>query len=357
MNLESEGNLYPNKIFKMKILKTNMKKEIVAGKKRNVIDLFCGAGGLSTGFRMAGFDVILGVDNIPVFCETFEKNDHKSICGNIREISVEQIKKEIDNKKVDVVVGGPPCQGFSMAGRRDPKDPRNSLFMEFVRIVGGLKPEFFVMENVPGILTMKTQEGIFVKDIILKEFNKLGYRVEAKKLLAADYGVPQKRKRVVFIGTNTNKKINFPEPTHFKKPYKRIDGTITKKWVPVSSVIIPREKVDPKFFHTPKMIEGFFRRLEKHREKGNGFGAQFLRMDEPSFTISARYWKDGADALVKYSNKEIRMLSPEECAAIQTFPKDYKWSGSKKDIYTQIGNAVPCLLGKAIAEEIKKSLN
>ena len=322
----------------------------------NVIDLFSGAGGLSTGFRMAGFKVILGIDSIPIFCETFEKNDHKSICGDIREISIEQIKKTIENKNVDVVVGGPPCQGFSMAGRRDQKDPRNSLFMEFIRIVEGLKPKFFVMENVPGILTMKTGEGFLVKDIILKEFKRIGYKVEAKKLLAADYGVPQKRKRVIFIGTNTNKKINFPEPTHFKKAYKKLDGTITKKWVSVSEVLLPENKVDKIFFHSPKMIDGFFRRLKNNKENGRGFGAQFLRMNEPSFTISARYWKDGADALVKYSDKKIRMLTPEECAAIQTFPKNYVWCGSKREIYTQIGNAVPCLLGKAIAEEIKKSL-
>ena len=311
-----------------------------------VIDLFCGAGGLSTGFKMAGFDVILGIDNIPIFCETFEKNDHKSICKDIRKVSIEEIKKEIGGENVDVVVGGPPCQGFSMAGRRDKKDPRNSLFMEFVRIVDGLKPKFFVMENVPGMLTMKTEGGEKVVDIILKEFKKIGYKVHPpKKLLATDFGVPQKRRRIFFIGTNTEKDITFPKPTHSKE-----------NWVPVSKVLLPKEKVGKIFFHGPKMIDGFFRRLENNKKKGCGWGAQFLRLDEPSFTISARYWKDGADALVKYSNNEIRMLTPEECASIQTFPKNYIWCGSKREIYTQIGNAVPCLLGKAIAEEIKNSL-
>ena len=312
--------------------------------KPTVVDLFCGAGGLSTGFKMAGFNVLLGIDSIPVFCETFEKNDHKAICGDIRNISVEQIKQAINNKQVDVVAGGPPCQGFSMAGRRDTKDPRNSLFMEFIRIVNGLKPKFFVMENVPGILTMKTEKGELVKEIILKEYDKIGYKVEVKKLLAADFGVPQKRKRVVFIGTNTGKPIKFPEPTH------------SDKWVPVSSILMPQNKVDKKFFHSEKMIKGFVERKKKNDAKGKGFGAQYLRLDEPSYTISARYWKDGADALVKYSDSEIRMLTPEECAAIQTFPENYKWAGSKRDIYTQIGNAVPCYLAKAVAEEIKELL-
>jgi len=324
--------------------------------KPTVIDLFCGAGGLSTGFRMAGFDVLLGIDNIPVFCETFRKNDKKAICGDIRDISVEEIKHEIGDVAVDVVIGGPPCQGFSHAGRRDTKDPRNSLFVEFVRIVNGLKPKFFVMENVPGILTMKTAEGESVRDIITREFKGIGYDVKVKKLLAADFGVPQKRKRVIFIGTNTEKPIMFPEPTHSKISKMRYDAVMIKKWVPVSNVLIPRNKVDKSFFHTKKMIKGFKRRKKMNKKNGKGFGAQYLKLDEPSYTISARYWKDGSDALVKYSETKIRMLTPDECAAIQTFPKDYKWTGSKRDIYTQIGNAVPCLLSKAVAEEIKKQL-
>lgn len=332
------------------------KRTIRMDKKLKVVDLFCGAGGLSTGFRMAGFDVILGIDSIPSFCETFEKNDHKSICGDIRQISVEQVKEAIGDVKVDVVVGGPPCQGFSMAGRRDTKDPRNSLFMEFVRMVNGLKPKFFVMENVPGILTMKTESGQLVKDIIFDEYKKIGYNVEVKKLVAADFGVPQKRKRVFFIGTNQNVPITFPNPTH-TNPKDILDGKSSLlPWVPVSSILLEKEKVPKNFFHSERMIKGFNERKLKNDSKGKGFGAQYLRLDEPSFTISARYWKDGADALVKYSEEEIRMLTPDEAAAIQTFPKDYVWAGSKKDIYTQIGNAVPCLLGKAVAEEIKKNL-
>lgn len=333
-----------------------MRKDTMEKKRMNVVDLFCGAGGLSTGFRMAGFNVLLGIDNIPVFCKTFEKNDHKSICGDIKEISIDEIKKTINKEKVDVVVGGPPCQGFSMAGRRDPKDPRNSLFMEFVRVVEGLQPDYFVMENVPGILNMKTEEGELVSEIIFKEFEKRGYRIKAKKLNSADYGVPQKRRRVIFIGTKTEKPIKFPVPTHSKEPKMRFDGTMEKKWEPVSSVLKNKRDVDEKYFHSQKMIEGFNKRKEKNKKKGKGFGAQYLRMDEPSFTISARYWKDGAEALVKYNENEVRKLTEEEAAAIQTFPKDYEFVGSKTDVYKQIGNAVPCLMAKAIAEEIKKSI-
>ena len=129
----------------------------MASSKPLVIDLFCGAGGMSTGFEMAGFEVILGVEHIDTYAETFA-NNHKTaetICGDIRKVSVDQVKDIIGDRKVSVICGGPPCQGFSGAGRRDNKDPRNSLFMDFIRMVDGVKPDYFVMENVPGILTMK----------------------------------------------------------------------------------------------------------------------------------------------------------------------------------------------------------
>jgi len=197
-------------------------------RKLIAIDLFCGAGGMSAGFRDAGFDIIWANDSEKTFCQTYSVNHMKTrvVHGDIRKITTEEIKRDIGNKKVNIVFGGPPCQGFSHAGRRDPKDPRNSLFMDFVRVVEGLQPEFFVMENVPGILTMKTQEGENVVDIILREFDKIGYRVHPpKKLLAADYGVPQKRRRVFFIGTKTDKEIKFPEPTHTKE----INNSFTKR--------------------------------------------------------------------------------------------------------------------------------
>ena len=231
-----------------------------------------------------------------------------------------------------------------MAGRRNSKDPRNSLFMEFVRFVKEIKPRYFVMENVPGILTMKIEKGYLVKNIIEHEFKKIGYSVISKKLNAADYGVPQKRKRVFFIGTNNDKQISFP------------DRTYTAKWISVNSVLLPKNQVSEEFFHSERMIAGFKKRKKFHEMKGNGFGAQYLKLNEPSYTISARYWKDGSDALVKYNEREIRMLTPKECAAIQTFPEDYKFAGSKREVYTQIGNAVPCLLAKSVAEEIKKLL-
>lgn len=333
-------------------------------RKPLIVDLFSGAGGMSTGFEMAGFKVALGVELIPKFSETFAAN-HKSavaICGDITKVSNDEISKKLKNKKIDVVVGGPPCQGFSRAGRRDQKDPRNSLFMEFIRVVDLLKPSYFVMENVPGILTMKNAKGEQVIEIIKNEFTKIGYYVEWKKLLASDYGVPQNRRRVIFLGTpfDENKNpmlpINYPKITHTKPEklkFVTLDVGLPKlqPHVGVGEILEGEDTVDSSYFHTEAMVEGFKRRKAANMAAGKGFGWQILDPEKPSYTLSARYWKDGSDAIVKHGNR-YRMLTLKEAAAIQSFPPEYEFCGSKRDVYTQIGNAVPCLLARAIAKEI-----
>ena len=250
-------------------------------KKPTVIDLFCGAGGLSEGFRMSGYHTLLGLDSVGIFVESFKHNHRHAaaICDDIRQVSVDDIRAVTGNTTVDVVSGGPPCQGFSMAGRRDTKDPRNSLFMEFVRIVDGLKPKYIIMENVRGILSMKNAGGEPVIDIILKEFERIGYRVVPRTVLAADYGVPQKRKRVIFIGTNTGDPIEFPRQTHINPRLKKNDMLFDdglEPWVPVKKVLLDKDNVEKNYFHSPRMIEGFLKRKEKHTSKGNGFGWQIL---------------------------------------------------------------------------------
>lgn len=328
-------------------------------KKPTVIDLFCGAGGMSGGFRMAGFKILAGVDNDKWCIETFKENHKgaKFILGDMRKISGEDIEKLIGTKNVDVIIGGPPCQGFSIAGRRDPSDPRNSLFMEFVKIVDYFKPEWIVMENVLGLRTAKTANGEPVKDIISEEFRKIGYDVIFSVLNSADYGVPQRRRRVFFMAHRDGKKISFPIHTHAKKTQKKIDGSRIKKWVPVKTVLMQESEVPKNYFHTQKMIDGFRRRKERNIRRGAGFGWQILDLEKPSYTISARYWKDGSDALVMYSPIRVRMLTEKECARIQSFPDNYEFRGPKRERYRQIGNAVPCFLAKAIALEIKKDLN
>lgn len=179
-----------------------------------VIDLFCGIGGFSKGFEMAGYDIVAGIDFWDVALETF-KNNHNSeaLLKDLTETDDDFFKKY--ENKVDVIIAGPHCQGFSMCGQRKTSDKRNRLFEEVVRAVKLIKPKVVVIENVVGLLSMTNTEGQNVKDVIYDNFNQLGYEVKHKILDASEYGVPQKRKRVIFIISKV-KGMNFPKPYDYK---------------------------------------------------------------------------------------------------------------------------------------------
>jgi DNA (cytosine-5)-methyltransferase 1 len=314
--------------------------------KPKVVDLFAGAGGLTVGFVNSGYDVLFAVEVDEHAAKTYSTNfTHPMINEDICKLDSDELVKKYG--KADLVVGGPPCQGMSMAGKRDPKDPRNSLFMDYLRFVKSFEPKYFVMENVPGILTMKTTNGDKVVDILKSEVQKLGYSLKYEKLYAPDFGVPQKRRRVIFLGwKDGQQEPQYPTPTNSKKDY-----------VPISSILEQRENIDKKYFHSQKMIDGIFERLRKNKESGKGFGAQFVKLDEPCYTISARYYKDGCDALVKYSDTEIRKLTEKEASRVQTFPESFIFPVSSIQTYKQIGNAVPCKLGFAIAQRLLEFLH
>ena len=167
---------------------------------KNVLDLFCGSGGLSKGFEWAGYKIIAANDNFNAACETYKKNHKKTILieGDITKKEIkEKLYQSIKNKKIDIIIGGPPCQGFSYAGKRIVDDPRNFLFKEFVEIVKKIKPKTILVENVEGILTSNDGKTF---ESIKESFSELGYKMHGKKILAVKFGVPQKRKRVVMIG-------------------------------------------------------------------------------------------------------------------------------------------------------------
>lgn len=348
-----------NKEFKQKSsLTAHMKRktpcvtEVIAKPKIHekgdikVVDLFSGAGGLSMGFYRTPFNILFGIEMDKYAAKTYSANfDHPMINKNICEVNVDELVEQYGN--ADVVIGGPPCQGFSMAGKRDKNDPRNSLFMEYLRFVKAFNPKYFVLENVPGILTMKTAKGELVVDIIKAEFDAIGYNLKWKILAACDYGVPQKRRRVIFLGwKNGVTEPNHPEPTHTKDTY-----------VCMRDVLQPKEDVASKYYHSEKMIKGFIERKAKNEAEGKGFGAQFVKEDEPCYTISARYYKDGSDALVRYSDTEIRRLTEKEAARVQSFPDSFVFPVSGMQTYKQIGNAVACLVGEAISRSIVSAFN
>ena len=304
----------------------------------NVIDLFCGCGGMSKGLTDAGLNVIAGIDIWDKAIESYNKNfEHRAYCEDLTKLSPEKFNElyNKDNKNIDILVGGAPCQSFSIAGKRDKNDPRNALFMEYVKFLDYFKPKAFIMENVIGLLSKKTNDGEKVIDIIMNELNK-NYNCIINKLYASDFEVPQNRRRTIIIGIRKDLNILPKEPELI---IKKIQNRI-----PVKSILIEKENIDDKYFLSEKAIIGIENKKKINKEKGYGFGAQFLDFNKPSYTIPARYWKDGYDALVKYNDKEIRRLTIIELKRIQSFPDDYIINGSNKDIIIQIGNAVPCKL-------------
>jgi DNA (cytosine-5)-methyltransferase 1 len=316
----------------------------------NVIDLFCGCGGLSKGLTDAGLNIIAGIDIWDKAVESYNKNfEHKAYCEDLTKLPPEKFNKlyNKENKKIDVLVGGPPCQSFSMAGKRDKNDPRNTLFMEYVKYLDYFKPKAFIMENVMGMLSKKTENGEKVIDIIMEYLNR-NYNCIINKLYASDFEVPQNRRRVIIIGIRKDLNIIPEEP-------KTIIPSV-KDRIPVKNILIPRNDIDKKYYLSERALTGIANKKKVSKEKGLGFGAQMLNFDKPSYTISARYWKDGYDALVKYSETEIRRLTILELKRIQSFPDDYIINGANKEIIMQIGNAVACRFAYHLGKYIINTL-
>lgn len=308
----------------------------------NVLDLFCGCGGMSKGLIDAGLNVIIGIDIWDKAITNYNKNfNHKAYCEDLTKLSPENFKVLYNIDNIDIIVGGPPCQSYSIAGKRDINDPRNTLFIEYVKYLNYFKPKAFIMENVIGILSKKTINNENVIDLIMEELN-INYNCIINKLYASDFEVPQNRRRVIIIGIRKDLNIIPDKP-------ELIIKDISNR-IPVKTILLPKEDIDLKYFLSEKAINGINNKKIISKNKGYGFGAQFLNLDKPSYTIPARYWKDGYDALVKYDNNEIRRLTILELKRIQSFPDDYIIEGSNKDVIIQIGNAVSCKLAYHIGK-------
>lgn len=327
---------------------TEIDTKKVSSKKTeiNYIDLFAGAGGLSQGFKQAGFNKVMSVEIDNDASNTIRKNFPEShhFEGKIEDLSDNEIEKIVAGRTIHVVCGGPPCQGFSVAGLRNPHDPRNQLFKEFVRVVNVVKPWFVVLENVPGILTM--QNGDVYREII-RQFGLAGYKMSVRILEAATFGAPQLRTRAVFIGNRFDLKNPYPKEQYNKETYKSIesaiddlkdhprDASINHEWTAHSKKFEERiSKVPPggSLYET-------FRDAYKRQYKG-----------VPSMTAKENH----GGTHIHYEKN--RVLSARELARLQTFPDDFIFEGTMKRAYWQIGNAVPCIMAKNIALAIKTDI-
>ena len=395
-------------------------------KKLKVIDLFSGCGGLNEGFKKAGFETSVSNDIWEPAGKTFIKNNNKSkfVLGDITQ---KNIRNEIirEGKGSDVLVGGPPCQAYSMAGARDVDDPRGKLFEDYVKIVKAIKPKYFVMENVKGLLSMehdrtrlngqdkrkldkikrlenkknelllkrkqskntprvkfsksesnhleeikdklieerKLTSSLRVKvtETIKKSFLNLGYDVHIKVLNAADYGVPQKRQRVIVIGGLDGYPVHFPDPTYKEKSNGKnleLFKSNLQDWVTVKQAIDDLKNKPEKisFNHIfTKCGKDFQKKINNTpigRSVYGGFSDAYFRCppNEPSRTV-----KENHGGVFLHYEKN-RFMTPRELARLQSFEDDFIFEGSKSQILVQLGNAVPPKLGYNIANILKENL-
>lgn len=377
----------------------------------NIIDLFAGCGGMSTGFEMAGFNTVLAVEKDEWAGATYQHNhpNTKVHIGSITDIQdLNQLSNQYElSQNIDGIIGGPPCQGFSLSGNRDPKDPRNSLFMDYMRFVAHFKPTFFVMENVTGILSAKNAKGELVKELIIEVAKQHGYNTHIMTLLAADFGVPQMRRRVFFIGVrqdsnhiniNTINNLMHVKQEHItlwqaisdlpqidvSDKLKENDQVVYtsgfknayQQWCREKSGALVQNHVPMK--HSERIIERFkcidwgqsvadVPDEHKQRKRGNvnevsgkTYAQNNMRPhpDRPAPTLPASFQSNFIHPYLH------RNFTAREGARLQSFPDHYVFLGKRTTMsweknlsqFQQIGNAVPPLLAYGIAKAIKEAL-
>ena len=317
--------------------------------RHTVLDLFCGAGGTSEGLVNAGLNVLAGIDIWDTAIETYKMNhSHLSICADLTVLPPETFAKTYGINTTDMVVGTFPCTTYSIAGVRDANDPKNLLFMEFIKYVKYYNPKAFLIENVIGMLSAKLQSDQLVTNIIMEHLS-VDYNIIICKLYASDFEVPQNRRRVIIIGMHKRTGVIPTEPP-------AITSTIDDRPA-VKSILLDRSDIPDSCYLSERAISGIIAKKERMKNTGQGFGAQMLNLDKPSYTIPARYWKDGYDALVKYDDTHIRKLTELELMRIQSFPDSYKFAGNRKDRIMQIGNAVACRFAYHLGKHMILLLN
>lgn len=382
----------------------------MARKEIPFVDLFCGAGGLSAGFEKAGFTSVYANDYDKYACETYELNHRNAYvhCGDVEELSGKAILEKTQLSSVPLVIGGPNCQGVSLRGLRDPNDPKNKAFYNFVRLVNELQPEWFVMENVPGLMHKHNRE---LAASIFKEFSSIGYNCGAEVLLAADYGVPQLRYRLIIIGNRTGLPICFPDQTHFK-PFRKNNDLLQDAqdgpyWRTTRDAIFDLDNIDngggEPYVEYDKAIDDLGRlgldkeyikylregahgisnhvchktsdsniELIKHIPQGGNWRNIPEEIRPPRFkkvalkdhttTYGRLNWDMPSRTVTTYFNNissgafthpiQNRGISVREGARLQSFPDSFVFKGTLARQYRQVGNAVPPLLAYHVASPI-----
>ncbi|MBO0602634.1 DNA cytosine methyltransferase [Sporosarcina sp. E16_3] len=352
----------------------------MCSKKPTVIDMFCGCGGLSKGFIDAGYEVLLGVDNNIPALKTFKENHDGAVAmdGDLFQGStILEMASLTNNKSIDLIIGGPPCQGFSLTGKRDENDERNKLFQAMVNAVDFFQPKAFVLENVPGLATLYNGKA---KEAIIKEFTDLGYTISYEVLYAPDYGIPQIRKRLFIVGLKNGMKFEFPNRVHNPDNYVTCSDAISDlhDFEDDLGSNVSEYLTQPKTAYQKKMRKrathlynhlGTNHTLEvinvisqvpeggNHKDLPPGVGESRkfneawtrYHSQKPSKTIDTGHRNH-------FHYRYNRVPTVRENARLQSFPDDFLFYGNKTEQYKQVGNAVPPLLGYHLGLQLKKYL-
>ena len=360
----------------------------------SVVSLFSGGGGLDLGFKNAGYDILWAIDNNQDAVNTYKANIGEHII-------FEDINKIDENKipHADVVIGGPPCQSFSLAGNRHVEDARGQLVWRYIKIISTIQPKAFVFENVTGLLSAKNSNGEKILSLLQAAFKDIGYTISTKVVNAADYGIPQKRKRVIIVGLKNNKEFEFPVPTHnekgidglkkyvsvhealgdlpqaiedensilnyktapvsdYQKKMRSNSNAVSEQFMPrlseLDKYIISHVRPGGNYMDIPPDVKSVrIRRLQKEGGHTTCYGR--LSPDKPSYTINTYFNRPNVGCNIHYS--EDRLITVREALRLQSFPDSYKIvSSSKQGRNLIVGNAVPPLLAEVIAKELKKYL-
>ena len=344
-------------------------------RRLKVLDLFSGAGGFSKGFESSGFEILGGVDFDKHALSTYAYNfpSAKAFLEDL-DSPTEEFLEWLESVRgdVDVIIGGPPCQGFSIAGKRDPRDPRNRLYQKYIDIVKLLKPQAVLIENVPTIMTMSSGA---VRESIIHDLESLGFNVSVETLNASFFGIPQARRRTFFVGTRTDRPFFFPVPTTKESPLTCWDALSDlpslDKQAPLRCQKPKNEyqklmRLNANSLHNHELVQhtettksiialvpdgGNYKSLPLNLQLTRKVNIAWTRMNskKPSFTIDA-----GHNHHFHY--KENRVPSVRESARIQSFPDSFVFLGNRTSQYRQVGNAVPPLLASALADALKACL-
>ena len=359
-----------------------------------VLSLFSGGGGLDIGFIAEDYKIVWAIDNSQNAVDTYKANiGNHIVCGDINEIDIKTLPK------AEVIIGGPPCQSFSLAGKRHTEDKRGNLVWKYLEILSEIQPKAFVFENVVGLQSAKNKEGVKILPLLTQAFKDIGYTISLNVVNAADYGIPQKRNRVIIVGLRSNNKFVFPSPSHSEEggglfnlkkyvsvedalgdlpPASLVDKCLQYVVEPQNDYQIMMRSSKGVTEHTVPQMSELDKYICKHVKPGGNYmdipfdvpSVRIQRLQQegghttcygrmspskPSYTINTYFNRPNVGCNIHYA--EDRLITVREALRLQSFPDDYVLiSSSKQGKNLIVGNAVPPMLGRVIAKELMNYL-